>query len=802
MEKSYRVPAWLSVLGAFALALSANANTYTFANTNLTTATGSGQGNYQLNTTKGLQIMPNVASAEGTSFPAGTLLRLKNLMFCQQSGYAAAASPEYLLIDGISSGSRTCDTNTMWTALEGYPLTYPFANNYCTVMVGAWSKGGYIKGTGSSDYMRLRLYVTTADEYGMIQLHNSMDKYRPAYEILVEDVDAKSIWRRAIAGTGAAWEGTDLWEYDGKKWYSPQEDSDIELFVTNEVENALMVNDYISVSNHTFTVRGDGEGCANRFEISGAGRIKVGLAAALEVDTRIHYNFDSSGSIYGTLDTANASVLLLNDAKLEFDITGLELPVVYSTDGSTFPLTGKIEQDDTRVKLIDEEPEEHADYNIQLEYDAANSRYQLKVKAKRKALELHWCQGASNVWTVATEWYSPEMNRNYTVINGDSLVIDSQAIVTPDTTGIKQSITSLKIDVPEDQYVTITTGLPKNITSFSKSGEGTLYLNGDNSNYTGKFLADGGTVVMGHANALGADGTARELKFTNGAKLDENGLVGPNRWNAAIVVTLDNATLMSSKPAQAETKMAPVQQLILDGDGELNAEAGCAVLLTMATHTSAKFELNGYTLTKTGGGDAYLSCPKFIGASGTFRINNGRVRAYRHTSGDYNTTADLPSCDGTLQIDEDGELTLENYGQDIKAAPDTFTTKNLILDGSAGRAEGVTNGEFVVHQIFSGKGEIDYVRLDSSTATFRTDLGAVKVTKSIVIEQGAKVVFKDSTVRVAPIFRVGDECEKVDFDETKFTYETLDGEAVTDAHLELIDDGWYAVRKGSYLRIR
>ena len=773
MAKYSHITAILGIVLSFAAHSAAG---LTFNNFEAPTSSP-GVGNYQPTS---ITIDP-----ESSGLPYGTVLRLKSISFLQESGYASNKSVEFLTVDGVQSDSRVCDVENLWEEcpIAGNKLTYTFDANVVKIISGVTSTMGYKQGTGSYTYLRIKLFQTTATKYGYILLHSSMNQYRPVYEIEVETMTG---YTRSLNGGSESWTQSEAWDFGGIKKSCPDVDSDITLYATNTTEGcALVLQDYdtsvaqittcqiVGDTNHTVT-------------IGGAGTLTVTKSLMTSANLTIEY---------GAADITSAALDLQDGATLTFDIRGKDFSPVYQE--TSIQLTGKVTRDDAHVKLIDEAGD-HPGYTAELVY--MSNAYYLKLKVARKAMTLYWCQGTSNDWTRTTEWYSPLSNRNYTVINGDTLVIDKQAIVVPFKGDIPMTIAELRVENDEDEIVTIAGGIPA-VGKFTKLGAGKLYLNGDNTSFVGGFTADGGTVVMGHKNALGNLSATRSILFTNGAKLDENGVVNGPVASANFCLTLNGGVLTSSVTGPTDKKAFAVNQMILTGNGEINAEDNTEVGLTMQYHTSANIKLNNYTLTKTGVGDAYLSCPTFEG-DGTFKVSEGKVRLFRQTRSDYNTTAANPRClNGTVEIDKGGEIQFNNYGATTIMGPDSFTVKNLIINGEAKRGAEVTNGVYIVTGSIGGTGSADYLQIGSG-ASFDTSLGAVTVTRELEASSGFKVIFKDLSVRVAEVVKLGESCVTDDFNTVDVTYETKDGEAITDATMKKVGNDWYAVRKGTYLRIR
>ncbi len=155
--------------------------TYTFANTGCGADSTNGQGDYTPQTFK----IPT-----SCGLPEGTELKIKSITFAQQTGsaYPWNKSAEFITLNGVQSDSRNGNSQTLVAWSLGNKLEYQFSEEVI-VKVGTSYNMATVQGNGSYEKIRARLFKTTAEEWGYIQLNASMDQWRPAYQIVAEKVE-------------------------------------------------------------------------------------------------------------------------------------------------------------------------------------------------------------------------------------------------------------------------------------------------------------------------------------------------------------------------------------------------------------------------------------------------------------------------------------------------------------------------------------------------------------------------------------------------------------------------------------
>lgn len=188
---------------------------YCFTNANCGADSNGGQGDYNPDSL----LIPT-----SCGLSAGTELKIKSISFAQQSGYAWNFSSEFITLNGVQSDSRNGNNQTLAAWSIGDRIEYRFSNEVI-VKVGTEYTMTAIKGNAATtkNPLRVRLFKTTAEANGYIRLDNSMDQWRPAYEIVAEPVP-QATKATASIGSDVNWSKID-WD----EGVAPEENSSIEL---------------------------------------------------------------------------------------------------------------------------------------------------------------------------------------------------------------------------------------------------------------------------------------------------------------------------------------------------------------------------------------------------------------------------------------------------------------------------------------------------------------------------------------------------------------------------------------------
>ena len=253
----------------------------------------------------------------------------------------------------------------------------------------------------------------------------------------------------------------------------------------------------------------------------------------------------------------------------------------------------------------------------------------------------------------------------------------------------------------------------------TKSGVGTVTLTGANT-YTGPTSIDGGTLKLGHAQALGA--TAGSTSVASGAALDLNGqtVTGEALSLVGSGISTGGALVNSSTTSAARWT----------GDVTLNSSQtgiGGAGVITIAGNVGGSGGLAKY-------GEGIVALEGVNSYSGTLLINSGTVRAANQAALpvgvlQWNNSA----SSSTLDLVASGSYTMASMtmGSSLKVTT-TGTggvtlgiTGDNTLGGSASKTLMVTNG---VTAVLNGLTDIGGSSASSRDIRFITgDSGAVQV---------------------------------------------------------------------------
>lgn len=198
--------------------------------------------------------------------------------------------------------------------------------------------------------------------------------------------------------------------------------------------------------------------------------------------------------------------------------------------------------------------------------------------------------------------------------------------------------------------------------TFRKAGTGMLTLNG-NSSYANLTTIEGGTLKLGHANALGASGTAASYTTMSAGTLDLNGITTPETLNVTGNSTLANSSGIAGG-LSADANLTA--NLIVDATGDISATR---MIGTGAIRTITK---NGVG-TLTTGGTSHNNLSSWV-------INNGAA-VFANTSG-YGADRGVTIAGGTLKL-SGANSDLINDGQ-------SFTLNSGVFDLN-GKAEAVAS---------------------------------------------------------------------------------------------------------------
>ncbi len=170
-------------------------------------------------------------------------------------------------------------------------------------------------------------------------------------------------------------------------------------------------------------------------------------------------------------------------------------------------------------------------------------------------------------------------------------------------------------------------------SSLVKTGDRTLYLTGANT-YTGQTTISGGIVKLGNNAALG-DEVGKTV--INGGTLDVNGFRAGVNGNELIEVQGTGANGQGAIVNTGGSKTDALRRVTLTGDATFNSGSRFDI---RNSGGDATFDMNGFTLTKTGGSELCLVSTAVVNP-GDVNVNQGIFRIEGATDFDGGRTITL-----------------------------------------------------------------------------------------------------------------------------------------------------------------
>lgn len=286
-------------------------------------------------------------------------------------------------------------------------------------------------------------------------------------------------------------------------------------------------------------------------------------------------------------------------------------------------------------------------------------------------------------------------------------------------------------------------------------GEGKEFtMSAANIGYTGEAVIASGTVKMGHHECFGQMNRAASVRVKGGATLDENlaeckSVYYAENGYANRVVLEDGATFTSSSDnfyqGSPDNKYAPVSSLTLEGDANAVADVADVAMSLAYNWDYTHINLGGYTLTKTGDHDFYVSAPSISG-SGVLDVKAGGLVM----SASYWGSRQGTFSDGTLKLAAGTVFKMTPY---LDHAP-TFTVKNLELNGSVHRDDEAST--LTVTGYVTGNGTTPMLTLAEGAVFKPTGTGYLTVSESLSGTMTIDLSGIDMAhVMAVPLFKVG-----------------------------------------------
>jgi autotransporter-associated beta strand protein len=229
-------------------------------------------------------------------------------------------------------------------------------------------------------------------------------------------------------------------------------------------------------------------------------------------------------------------------------------------------------------------------------------------------------------------------------------------------------------------------GVTSGQSTLRKAGNGQMALNGDSSSYTGLITIEGGTLKIGHANALGANGSG------SGTTLSGNGILDLNGITSGETITINSSSNKIINSNASAARLSADATLNADLTVDATGDITFSRLIGAAVRTITK--TGGGTLTTDGAGHNNLSA---------WDITAGTV-VFANTSG-YASDRGTTLNGGTLRI-SGSNSNLINDGQSFTINSGTFDLNGkseavASIDGTGGT---ITNTNAAAATLYVGGG--------------------------------------------------------------------------------------------------
>lgn len=277
---------------------------------------------------------------------------------------------------------------------------------------------------------------------------------------------------------------------------------------------------------------------------------------------------------------------------------------------------------------------------------------------------------ANRTWNGGDSW---DIGGTANWVEGDQFYYQGDAVTFGDTGAGTIALNgalnphSIVIDSSEDYLFTAAAGnFITGSTGIVKNGTGTATIGGVNT-FTGDITVNGGILRPSGNQALGANG--RTITIAAGAALDTNGSMNANRGHHAVIAGSgpSGEGAIFNSGANHENGF---DSLTLSADATIGGDGRWDVRPIFVGQ--AKLDLAGHKLTKVGS-NRIAFVDGTVLESGTIEINEGTLAF----------TRSLVEGDGTITVNEDGQLMLENFTSGIFSRP-------IELNGGTLRNQGAT----------------------------------------------------------------------------------------------------------------
>ncbi|MFT3788659.1 MAG: autotransporter-associated beta strand repeat-containing protein [Tepidisphaeraceae bacterium] len=291
--------------------------------------------------------------------------------------------------------------------------------------------------------------------------------------------------------------------------------------------------------------------------------------------------------------------------------------------------------------------------------------------------------------------------------------------------------------------------------TFRKAGIGTMNLNGDNASFNGLITVEGGTLKLGHANALGATGSTKGTTVGvagSAATLDLNGVT---TGETVSFNTAGDVLANSSASASALTTDATV-----NGDLTVNAAGNIATARLIASTTRLVTKQGNGMLTTAGnnhnnligwdiqaGTVVFANTAGFAADRGT-TVSGGTLRLSGSNSDLINDGGAFTMSGGTFDLNGKAEAVAAIAGTGGTVTNSAAGTATLFVGGGSGGSSSNTYGGVIQ----SGAGVLNLTKEGTGTQTLtaaNTYTGNTTITNGILALTGSASIASSPVITIA-----------------------------------------------------
>ncbi|MCB1130714.1 MAG: autotransporter-associated beta strand repeat-containing protein [Verrucomicrobiae bacterium] len=239
-------------------------------------------------------------------------------------------------------------------------------------------------------------------------------------------------------------------------------------------------------------------------------------------------------------------------------------------------------------------------------------------------------------------------------------------------------------------------GVTTGQSTFRKAGTGTMTLNGDSAGYNGLITVEGGTLKIGHANALGATGSTSGTTLTGNATLDLNGntsgesLTFNNTGNQLVNSSVSSAGLSADATLNANLTVNAT------GDITVTRLIGTSVRIitktgtgTLTTNGTSHNNLSNWDIQQ---GTVVLANTSGLGADRGVALNGGTLRLSGANSNLINDSESFVINSGSFDLNGKAEAVASIGGNGGNITNSAVGPAHLYVGGGTGGSSSATYG--------------------------------------------------------------------------------------------------------------